>query len=335
MANRPRIAVAVSGGRDSTALLHMTARAALNLSVGARGAKSQAPLEVLALHVHHGLLPQADAWLEHLHAQCARWARRGLPVRFKATRLQGSPAKGDSVEAWARKERYQALARMALEEGASTVCLAHHQRDQAETLLLQALRGAGAAGMAGMPREVVRDGVRWVRPWLEMPREAIEAYVKAHRLRCIEDPSNADPRFARNRLRLKVWPALLEAFPHAEVTLAAAARRLHEADVCAETMARMDAVQCLTVHPSVKGEVLKIAPWRELPVPRQTNLLRHWLKAFLPQGVPDSLVRRLSRELGAAPGGARWPAPEGELVVVRGLLMPKIGHAAPQQAELE
>lgn len=318
MANRPRIAVAASGGRDSTALLHMTARSACE---GA--AHSQAPLEVLALHVHHGLMPQADEWLEHLQAQCARWARRGLPVRFKATRLQGAPAKGDSVEAWARKERYQALARMALEEGASTVLLAHHRRDQAETLLLQALRGAGAAGMAGMPREVVRDGVRWVRPWLEMPREAIEAYVKTHRLRCIDDPSNADPRFARNRLRLKVWPALLEAFPHAEVALAAAAQRLHEADVCAQAMASLDAAQCLMTHPSSEGQVLKIAAWRELPVQRQTNLLRHWLKAFMPQGVPDSLVHRLSQELCTARGGARWPAPVGELVVSRGLLMPK------------
>lgn len=323
MASRPRIAVAASGGRDSTALLHMTARAALDGALSADNAKLQAPLEVWALHVHHGLMPQADAWLEQLQAQCARWARRGLPVRFKATRLQGAPAKGESVEAWARKERYQALARMALQEGASTVLLAHHRRDQAETLLLQALRGAGAAGMAGMPREVVRDGVTWVRPWLEMPREAIEAYVKTHRLRVIEDPSNSDSRFARNRLRLKVWPALLEAFPHAEVALAGAAQRLHEADVCAQAMASVDALHCLMSHGSCEGRVLKIAAWRELPAQRQTNLLRFWLKDFMPQGVPDSLVRRLSQELGVARGGACWPAPGGQLVVLRGLLMPK------------
>ena len=135
MTTRPRIAVAASGGRDSTALLHLTARQA-----------EGGDLEVWALHVHHGLMPQADAWLNQLQAQCARWARRGYPVRFKAHRLAGVPAKGDSVEAWARRERYAALTRMAQEEGIDTVLLAHHRRDQAETVLLQALRGAGAAG---------------------------------------------------------------------------------------------------------------------------------------------------------------------------------------------
>jgi tRNA(Ile)-lysidine synthase len=167
-----RLAVAYSGGRDSTALLHATARAAVGQGV-----------EVLALHVHHGLSPFADDWLAHGQRQCARWAKLGFPVRFLSHRLQDGPARGESVEAWARQARYRALRQMAVDEGVSAVLLAHHQRDQAETLLLQALRGAGVAGLAGMPASIERDGITWMRPWLQQPRSAIDAYVREHRLR--------------------------------------------------------------------------------------------------------------------------------------------------------
>lgn len=95
---------------------------------------------------------------------------------------------------------------MALDEGATVVLLAHHERDQAETLLLQALRGAGVAGLAGMPQSIERHGITWVRPWLRQPRSAIEAYVRLHRLRHVDDDSNEHPRYARNRLRLEVCP---------------------------------------------------------------------------------------------------------------------------------
>ncbi|HET6599350.1 MAG TPA: tRNA lysidine(34) synthetase TilS, partial [Burkholderiaceae bacterium] len=146
------VAVAYSGGRDSTALLHATLAAAAPLSV-----------HVVALHVHHGLSPNADAWLAHCDAQCARWARRGHPLTFAAQRLATQPARGESVEAWARSARYAALAEMALAHGATLVLLAQHRRDQAETFLLQALRGAGVAGLAGMPRGVERAGIVWQR----------------------------------------------------------------------------------------------------------------------------------------------------------------------------
>merc|ERR1739841_308703 len=118
---------------------------------------------------------------------------------------------------------------MARQAGADLLLLAHHRRDQAETLLLQALRGAGVAGLAAMPRQDWRDGVLWVRPWLDHPREAIEAYIAQHGLRHIDDDSNGDPRFARNRLRLQVWPALQAAFPQAKAALAASADRLADA----------------------------------------------------------------------------------------------------------
>src|SRR5690606_18940813 len=136
-----------------------------------------------------------------------------------------TPQPGDSIEAVARQARYEALAEMAQDTGCDTVLLAHHRQDQAETFLLQALRGAGAAGLAGMPPAATRLGVHWLRPWLHHPRQAIEAYVEAHGLSYVDDGSNDDVRYARNRLRHDVWPALQAAFPQAQAMLAVAASR--------------------------------------------------------------------------------------------------------------
>ena len=223
------VAVAFSGGRDSLALLHATCRVAQLLG-----------LQVVALHVHHGLLPEADSWLRSAQQRCARWQRRGWPLRLRWARLEGSPAPGDSLEAWARQGRYGALGRLAKDEGATLLLLAQHRRDQAETLLLQALRGGGPAGLSAMPLVADRGGLRWARPWLGQPRTAIDAYVQRHRLQPVEDPSNDDPRLARNRLRLQVWPALTAAFGDAESTLAAAAQRAQEAAAALAELAAID-----------------------------------------------------------------------------------------------
>jgi len=296
---RDAVAVAASGGRDSTALLHCTARAARDLGVG-----------VHALHVHHGLMPQADAWLAHVRAQCRRWG-----VVFAATHVQGRPAPAESVEAWARRERYRALGAMAREAGCSLVLLAHHRRDQAETLLLQALRGGGPAGLAAMPRTARRDGLTWARPWLDLPREAIEAYVRRHRLSFVDDASNDDDRFARNRLRRQVWPALAQAFPAAEAHLVASARRAAESAAALAELAALDAGAVLTPD----GH-LEVARWTSLTSARRALLLRRWL-ADEAGGAPDSLVQRLLAELPGARGGSRWPAPAGVLQLVRGVLL--------------
>jgi len=313
-----RVAVAYSAGRDSTALLHATLQAARGQGI-----------EVLALHVHHGLSAHADAWLAHGQAQCARWARQGLPVRFISHRAEGSPQPGDSVEAWARQARYQALRAMALGEQAGLVLLAHHRRDQAETLLLQALRGAGVAGLAGMPRHVERDGLTWARPWLDLPREAIEAYVRRHRLRFVDDDSNADPRFARNRLRLAAWPALVEAFPQAEAALAQSARWAQQASAALDELAAIDLAQVSD------GPVLHVTPWRTLSEARQVNVLRAWLKA-IGQPAPASLVLRLVDELA---GQGCWPAAGGDLRAHRGALRfvaaaAALPSAPPREASL-
>lgn len=299
-----RVAVAASGGRDSTALLHATARAAHSLGI-----------EVWALHVHHGLSPQADDWQAHLRRQCARWARAGLPVYFECARLQGRPAAGDSVEAWARSGRYAALAEMARAHGIDTVLLAHHRRDQAETVLLQALRGGGPAGAAAMPAQAQRAGLHWLRPWLDQSTRAIEAYVRRHRLSHIEDESNRDERFSRNRLRRQVWPPLLKAFPEAESALGTAARRMAEAAACLRELAQEDLSRCQN-----EGGNLSAAQLAMLSPARRGNLLRHWLQQAQPQPVPESLVQRLSRESKSGRGGRWWPATGGRVRLDKGTL---------------
>jgi tRNA(Ile)-lysidine synthase len=309
----PRVAVAYSGGRDSTALLHATLTAA-----AAQG------VQVLALHVNHGLSPHADAWQRHAQAQCDRWAKRGLPVHFIAQHLDTQPPKGDSVEAWARQARYRALRNMALANGTTLVLLAHHRRDQAETMLLQALRGAGVAGLAGMPQAVERDGVTWLRPWLAVPREQIKAYVRLHRLAFVDDDSNDNVRFARNRMRHDLWPTLTKAFPQAEATLAEAANWAQEATVCLAELAELD----LGLIAGPAG--LNLRAWMALSLPRRSNALRAWLRTSTGRAAPASLIARLLVEL-PRPGSAEWPVGEGRLKRYRGML--RYTKGAPAAAD--
>ena len=307
------VAVAYSAGRDSTALLHATWRAA----------QSQGDLDVLALHVHHGLSPHADAWLEHAQHQCKVWAEQGAPLRLQFVRLQGRPAAGESVEAWARSERYRCLAEMARAEGVDTILLAHHQQDQAETFLLQALRGAGVAGSAAMPWQVMRGGLHWMRPWLQHPRSRIEAYVAQHKLRYVDDDSNADPRFSRNRLRLQVWPSLEKAFPQAQASLARAAAWAQEAQ---EALSELAAQDLLSIKATPQG--LPIAAWSQLSPARRSNALRAWLSQQPGLLWSSSLVQRLMHELDR-PGPATWTVVTGKLRRYRGRLSWTADPAAP------
>jgi tRNA(Ile)-lysidine synthase len=302
-----RIAVAVSGGRDSMALLHCVAAAAR-----AQG------IEVWVLHVHHGLMPQADEW-----ALLVERSARTRGARFAMQRLQGRPAKGQSVEAWARAGRYAALAQMAREVGCGLVLLAHHRGDQAETFLLQALRGAGPAGLASMPARAERDGIVWLRPWLEHPRNAIEAYARRHRLRFIDDASNDDRRFARSRLRAEVMPWLRKAFPDAEAALAAAARQAAQAR---EYIAELAAADARSLS---DADAIDLAKWQALSAARRREALRAWLAARRPQGVAEALLDRLMGELPrSAP--ARWPLDgEASLTRYRGRLQIALPALAP------
>jgi len=298
-----RIAVAYSGGRDSTALLHATACMARELG----------HVQVLALHVHHGLSAHADAWLAHAQAQCAQWAAAGLPVSLISRHLHLKPNPGQSIEALARQQRYAALTDMALQAGVDAVWLAHHRQDQAETFLLQALRGAGVAGLASMPQQVQRHGVTWVRPWLHHSPEAVASYVAQHALAHIEDDSNADVRLARNRLRHQVWPAMQQAFEQAESGLSQAASHLADVLACQQQWLQdhlpgvlSDPAALQTVEPQVAALHLDVAALKSYPPGPQRELLRAWFRlASGGHALPASWTHRLQLEAGHDP--AQWP----------------------------
>ncbi|KQT10334.1 tRNA lysidine(34) synthetase TilS [Ramlibacter sp. Leaf400] len=247
------LGVAFSGGADSSVLLAAAAR----LWPGA----------VQAIHVHHGLQAAADAFTEHCERACA-----GLGVPLHVRRLDARHAPGESPEDAARRARYEALAASAQEQGLACVLLAQHADDQAETLLLALSRGAGLPGLAAMPARFERHGVAFLRPLLGVPGSELRRWAREQSIVFVEDPTNADTRYTRNRIRHELLPALESAFPSFRETFARSARHAAQAkglldEVAATDLAAMD------------GEP-DIAQLQALSPARQANLLRHWLKTL-------------------------------------------------------
>ena len=245
------LAVALSGGADSTALL-LAAHAAW-------------PGQVQAIHIHHGLQAAADDFERHCAALCARC---GVPLH--SVRVQARPAPGDSPEDAARRARYAALARTAQAQGLPTVWLGHHADDQVETLLLALSRGAGLPGLAAMPARFEREGVVFERPLLEVPGPTLREGLRTDGIAWVDDPTNTDRAYTRNRIRHEVLPALEAAFPSVRDTFARSARHAAQAHEVLAALAADD-LQALGGHPSIAG-------LQRLPRGRQANVLRHWLR---------------------------------------------------------
>ena len=260
----PRIRVGYSGGLDSTVLLHLLAAARADrahpLPLPSAGVLS-------ALHVHHGLSPHADTWVRHCRAQC-----RALGVPFSARRAIVDRAPRTSLEEEARRVRYQFL----LAPGADVVALAHHADDQAETVLLQLLRGAGPKGLAAMPalRSAPTKGLRtallW-RPLLDCSRSELEAYAQLHGLVWIEDESNLDLRIRRNFLRAEIMPVLARGFAQPVVALARTARHLAAAAQLTDALGDIDLAQ------AQRADALDAATLKALDDARLANALRRWI----------------------------------------------------------
>lgn len=269
-----RVAVAFSGGVDSTALLD----AAVRVGGAAR---------CVALHVHHGLSPNADAWL----AQCEAFAReRG--VAFASRHVEVAREPGVSVEASARDARYRALDAMCIEQGVAALWLAQHADDQAETVLLQLLRGAGLAGLAAMAPERLAPGaaVSRARPLLHVLRAQLEQYAHARDLRWIEDESNADTRYARNALRHDVLPQLAVHFPGFRDALARTASHAAAAQRLLDDLARID----MESASRDEGRALACDALLTLDDERALNLLRYWMRTL---GLPAASTARLNDAL--------------------------------------
>jgi tRNA(Ile)-lysidine synthase len=253
------IAIAYSGGLDSSALLHLA-----HAYAGAHG------IALFAFHVHHGISPNADAWLTHCEQQCA-----ALGVRFAARKV--TLAKGKSgVEAAARKLRYAALGDMAHAHGVRLMLTAHHLDDQAETVLLQLLRGSGTAGLSGMdaanaaPELLGNPELVMARPLLPVSRAQLEAYVAEHGIAFVEDESNTHPRYARNALRHQVMPALAAAFPGFQERFARSAAHAQSAQRLLSELAVQDLASCLD------KDSIDVAKLRAMSLDRAYNMLRHW-----------------------------------------------------------
>jgi len=251
-----RVCVALSGGRDSVALLH----ALVDLR-----AMQWPTLRISALHVHHGLSPQADAWAAFCAQLCLEHT---IPFRCeRVTVARDAPA---GLEAAARQARYAAFVAC----DADWLLLAHHRDDQAETLLLNLLRGAGAHGLSAMPedRPLATRGPRLLRPLLHTSRAAIDDWLAARGARWIEDESNDETVLRRNFLRHEVLPVIGRQVPDPQRMLARAAGHLAEMAALADEVAASDA------DGVVDGRSLCLAAFGRLSPQRRSNLLRHFLR---------------------------------------------------------
>lgn len=277
-----RFAVAVSGGADSAMLALHAAAVARELGAG-----------LVLLHVHHGLQAAADGWQDLVEALAGLL---GLPLR--QARVEVDAASGKGIEAAARDARYAALARLAADEGVGLILLAHHRNDQAETVLLRLLRGTGLAGMAAMAPLTSRDGVAYLRPWLEQDRETIlraaRQFADASGWQPVQDPTNADPRYTRGALRALLAPVLDARWPGWRAIVARHARHMAEAGEILDEVARDDFA---ALEPDADGVSFSLAAWRQLSPARQVHVLRHWLERNGARMPTEARMNDLLRQL--------------------------------------
>ena len=278
-----RAAVALSGGADSAMLALHAALALRDLS----------GVELHCFHIHHGLQAMADAWQEHVHHLAA-----GLRLPCHSLRVEVARHDGKGVEAAAREARYGGLKRLAELTGVSHILLAHHRNDQAETVLMRLLRGAGPTGLAAMSPSTRRDGLVYLRPWLNVDRRLIVAaardYAEHSGWLSVDDPTNLDDIYARGAVRRRLAPVLDARWPAWRATLARHARQSRELaglidDIAAEDFQRLD--------PAADASAFSLAAWRELSPPRQILVLRHWLRLHGLRAPTDARMGELCRQL--------------------------------------
>lgn len=247
-------AVALSGGADSCAML--------------LACEKRWPGQVRAVHVHHGLQAAADGFMRHCQDLCKQ-----LDVPLVVQHVQAAHALGESPEDAARQARYSAFANALQQHWGGTIqdmVLAQHADDQVETLLLALSRGAGLPGLSAMPERLERDALVIHRPWLVVPGADLRAWLQSLDVTWVEDPSNTDLRYTRNKIRHLLTPALEAAFPTFRQTLARSARHAAQAQSLLTELAQQDLLHV--------GNPPSIALLQALSQARQANVLRHWLR---------------------------------------------------------
>lgn len=267
--------IAYSGGLDSHVLLHAFATLA-----------NEQKIKLSAVHINHGLQPEADDWATHCRHTC-----ESLAVPLTIIRVDAGADRGESPEASARTARYNALAD-CLQSG-QVLLTAQHLDDQAETFMLQLVRGAGLRGLSAMPEVQPFATGFLVRPLLGFSREALGDYAERHSLEWIDDSSNTNLAYDRNYLRHKVMPSLYERWPAARSTIARAAGLAAETITLAETLARQDLIKTK----DVADNALNVPVLQAMASDRRRNLLRIWIRD---QGFPvpsASILERITGEV--------------------------------------
>jgi tRNA(Ile)-lysidine synthase len=263
------LGVAFSGGADSTALL--------------LAAAEHWPGQIHAIHIHHGLQAAASDFVRVCKSTCA-----GLGMPLHVVHVDASHISGESPEDAARRARYAALGEAASRLSLKGILLGQHADDQVETVLLALSRGAGLPGLAGMAAEFVRGGMTFYRPVLQVPAQGLRAWLLQQNIAFVDDPSNLDERYTRNRIRARLLPALKEAFPQFRETFARSAQHAAQAQVLLSEVAAEDLMRI--------GSPPQIKDLQGLSKARQANLLRHWLQhAYLATPSAAQLEQLLSQ----------------------------------------
>ena len=270
------LAVGLSGGADSTALL---------LACAARW-----PGQVQAIHVHHGLQAAADTFEQHCTALCAR-----LQVPLTVQHVDARHAPGQSPEDAARIARYMAFEAAAHASNAlvaiKSIALAQHADDQVETLLLALSRGAGVAGLAAMPQQWQRGGIVFHRPLLRVAGADVRAWLLARGEAWVQDPTNRDQRYTRNRIRAQLLPVLSAVFPAFRDTFARSAAHAAQASALLHELAQQDL--------ATVGAPPQLAALQALSPARQANALRHWLRSHHQTTPTAAQLAELQRQIAA------------------------------------
>jgi len=289
-----RLLVGFSGGLDSTVLLHRLMRMR----------EQQPGLELRAIHIHHGLSPDADSWVSHCETLCREWNIPLIVVRVTLAE------EGLGIEAQARKARYAAFHDALLPDEA--LVTAQHLDDQCETFLLALKRGSGPAGLSGMPARARFADTEQLRPLLSETRASLLDWAQQQGLRWIEDESNQDDGYDRNFLRLRVLPQLSARWPHfAQATI-------RSAELCAEQEQLLDELLAeeLTSLLSDDGS-LAIAPLRTMSAVRRAAILRRWIATHGALMPSRALLNRLWDEVALAREDAAPRLRSGEAEIRR------------------
>jgi tRNA(Ile)-lysidine synthase len=296
----PVIAVAYSGGLDSSVLLQL-----------ARRYTHEHGIQLFAFHVHHGLSTNADAWLKHCAREC-----RAADIAFDSRQV--SVITGNSIEQEARIQRYAALGQMCTEHGVKLLLTAHHQDDQAETVLLQLLRGSGVAGLCGMEvlnraPDLLQAEEVWIgRPLLDVSRTELEAFIASSGIAYVDDESNTDVRYTRNALRHGVMPSLSRHFPGYAERLGRGARHAQAAQRLLDQLAAQDMASC------ADGDSLSLDALNTLEDhDRIDNVFRYWFASKGARMPSTAWLTEMRRQLSSIHDDAQIRVTHGDCEIRR------------------